>query len=160
MSHEHQVYIERKASPIVDELVTACVLEKPDALVPFMVRWLARNHASAQEYLDTVSVGKAERLRQEVATMQKELAEMQAKLHGGASSDEKSAGAGQGTPISAASGGGSAVVGVSPSSASEAVRQEPVPMKVAESSRSPEVSEDIEEEFEEDSFARYSSEEQ
>lgn len=47
MAQEHQEYIQQKVNPILENLVTQLLLERPDQLAPFMIKWLTE-HAKKQ----------------------------------------------------------------------------------------------------------------
>eukprot|EP00405_Crypthecodinium_cohnii_P011866 CAMPEP_0206435200 /NCGR_PEP_ID=MMETSP0324_2-20121206/9687_1 /ASSEMBLY_ACC=CAM_ASM_000836 /TAXON_ID=2866 /ORGANISM="Crypthecodinium cohnii, Strain Seligo" /LENGTH=485 /DNA_ID=CAMNT_0053902011 /DNA_START=72 /DNA_END=1529 /DNA_ORIENTATION=+ len=80
MSQEHQEYIQTKVNPILENLVTQVLLERPENPVPFMVRWLASQSPQAKEYFAGAGVGEAEKLKTEVKKLQEEVRELQLKL--------------------------------------------------------------------------------
>jgi cAMP-dependent protein kinase regulator len=76
MAQEHQEYIQSKVNPTLENLVTQVLLERPDNPVPFMIQWLAQQTKASP----TLEVGEAERLRKEIATLQAEVGELEAKV--------------------------------------------------------------------------------
>eukprot|EP00444_Apocalathium_aciculiferum_P028453 CAMPEP_0183438986 /NCGR_PEP_ID=MMETSP0370-20130417/77726_1 /TAXON_ID=268820 /ORGANISM="Peridinium aciculiferum, Strain PAER-2" /LENGTH=420 /DNA_ID=CAMNT_0025627331 /DNA_START=55 /DNA_END=1317 /DNA_ORIENTATION=+ len=80
MAQEHQEYIQTKVNPILENLVTQVLLERPDNPVPFMVKWLATQSPQAKEYFAGAGVGEAEKLKTEVIKLQEEVRELQQKL--------------------------------------------------------------------------------
>lgn len=73
MSQEHTEYIQSKVNPILENLVTEVLLERPDNPVPFMVRWLAERSKTGKESLYSLGVGEAEKLRNEIKELQDEI---------------------------------------------------------------------------------------
>ncbi|CAK9027562.1 cAMP-dependent protein kinase regulatory subunit (PKA regulatory subunit) [Durusdinium trenchii] len=75
-------YIQSKVNPILENLVTEVLLERPDNPVPFMVRWLAERSKTgsldvegalehrSKESLYSLGVGEAEKLRNEIKELQ------------------------------------------------------------------------------------------
>eukprot|EP00913_Durusdinium_trenchii_P024809 g23285.t1 len=63
-------YIQSKVNPILENLVTEVLLERPDNPVPFMVRWLAERSKTGKESLYSLGVGEAEKLRNEIKELQ------------------------------------------------------------------------------------------
>lgn len=80
MAQEHQEYIQTKVNPILENLVTQVLLERPENPVPFMVRWLAEQSPQAKDYFAGFGMGEAEKLRTEVKTLQEEVRGLEAKL--------------------------------------------------------------------------------
>jgi cAMP-dependent protein kinase regulator len=76
MAQEHQEYIQNKVNPTLENLVTQVLLDRPDNPVPFMIQWLAQQTKAAPQ-LDS---GEAERLRIEIASLEAEVGELEAKL--------------------------------------------------------------------------------
>lgn len=82
MAQEHQEYIQQKVNPILENLVTQLLLERPEHLPPFMIKWLsehAKTPAAAQltEGVTDLSNLKAEllKLREEVTQLETEVAD-------------------------------------------------------------------------------------
>jgi len=73
MSQEHTEYIQSKVNPILENLVTEVLLERPDNPVPFMVRWLAERSKAGKESLYSLGVGEAEKLRNEIRELQDDI---------------------------------------------------------------------------------------
>eukprot|EP00445_Apocalathium_hangoei_P005628 CAMPEP_0203861720 /NCGR_PEP_ID=MMETSP0359-20131031/13177_1 /ASSEMBLY_ACC=CAM_ASM_000338 /TAXON_ID=268821 /ORGANISM="Scrippsiella Hangoei, Strain SHTV-5" /LENGTH=181 /DNA_ID=CAMNT_0050779007 /DNA_START=98 /DNA_END=641 /DNA_ORIENTATION=+ len=80
MAQEICQYIDKKASPIVDPMVVATVLAKPELPVPFMMRWLMQNFNSAKEFMATTNCGEAELLKMDIQKLQAEIQELQDQL--------------------------------------------------------------------------------
>mmetsp|Transcript_110621 Transcript_110621/g.277098 ORF Transcript_110621/g.277098 Transcript_110621/m.277098 type:complete len:405 (-) Transcript_110621:41-1255(-) len=91
MAQEHQEYIQTKVNPILENLVTQVLLERPDNPVPFMVRWLANQSPQAKEYFAGFGMGEADKLRTEVKTLQEEVRELEQKLGCGPVTKDKAA---------------------------------------------------------------------
>lgn len=73
MSQEHTEYVQSKVNPILENLVTEVLLERPDNPVPFMVRWLAERSKAGKESLYSLGVGEAEKLRNEIRQLQDDI---------------------------------------------------------------------------------------
>jgi len=79
MAQEHQEYIQQKVNPILENLVTQLLLERPEHLAPFMIKWLSEHAktsaaAALTEGANELSVMKAEleKLTEEVRLMEAE----------------------------------------------------------------------------------------
>ncbi len=72
-SVEHQEYIQKKVNPILESLVTAVLLDKPEDPVGFMVQWLS------QESSGTSRV-EAESLRSRIRVLKEEISALEAKV--------------------------------------------------------------------------------
>jgi cAMP-dependent protein kinase regulator len=76
---EHQEYIQQKVNPILENLVTQLLLERPEPMAPFMIKWLAENSktptAGLLEGVNELSAMKAEleQLKQEVKKLEEEV---------------------------------------------------------------------------------------
>lgn len=90
MAQEHQEYIQTKVNPTLENLVTQVLLARPEKPVPFMVKWLAEQTQQAKQHLNSLGVGEAERLRNEIRSLQQEVKELEEKL--GQASTAKAAG--------------------------------------------------------------------
>lgn len=77
MAQEHQEYIQTKVNPTLENMVTQVLLERPEKPVPFMIRWLADQTKAPATIFDGTEV---ESLRDEIRTLQAEVAELEAKL--------------------------------------------------------------------------------
>jgi len=109
MAQEHQEYIQTKVNPIVENLVTQMLLERPDNPVPFMIRWLSGQSARAKEYFASLGVTEADALRDEVRTLREEVSALEARLQppttgasAAAAGDDNAAGDQQASSASAA----------------------------------------------------------
>lgn len=71
VSPEHQIYIQTQVNPLLEALVTAILLEKPQDPVPFMVEWLEKQNGTAAT---------KESMKAEIAACKSEIATLEAKL--------------------------------------------------------------------------------
>lgn len=71
MAQEHQEYIQQKVNPILENLVTQLLLERPENLAPFMIKWLSE-HAKTPAALALAEGGSSE-----LSTLKAELAKLQ-----------------------------------------------------------------------------------
>jgi len=86
MAQEHQEYIQQKVNPILENLVTQLLLERPEHLAPFMIKWLSEHAktpaaAALTEGVNELSMMKAEleKLQDEVKQLEAEVGENQAR---------------------------------------------------------------------------------
>eukprot|EP00435_Cladocopium_sp_Y103_P066551 s1441_g28.t2 len=101
MSQEHTEYVQSKVNPILENLVTEVLLERPDNPVPFMVRWLAERSKAGKESLYSLGVGEAEKLRNEIRQLQDDIKTLsdkvgEAKTKGAEKTEKPEATAGEG----------------------------------------------------------------
>jgi len=89
MAQEHQEYIQQKVNPILENLVTQLLLERPEHLAPFMIKWLSEHAkspaaAALTEGVKEVNELKAEleQLQEEVLRLEENLGEETTKRHG------------------------------------------------------------------------------
>mmetsp|Transcript_5967 Transcript_5967/g.9526 ORF Transcript_5967/g.9526 Transcript_5967/m.9526 type:complete len:370 (-) Transcript_5967:239-1348(-) len=82
MAQEHQEYIQQKVNPVLENLVTQLLLERPEQLAPFMIKWLSQNSKTpaAAALTEGVNVltelkGEMERLQEEVSLLETKVAE-------------------------------------------------------------------------------------
>jgi len=80
MAQEHQEYVQTKVNPILENLVTQVLLERPEKPVPFMIQWLAGQTSQAKDFFAGVGSSEVERLRQEAQAIREEVAALEAKL--------------------------------------------------------------------------------
>lgn len=71
-SIEHQEYIQKKVNPILESLVTAVLIDKPNDPVGFMITWLNQKSAGGGPEADA--------LRQRIATLKTDVKELEKKL--------------------------------------------------------------------------------
>jgi len=73
----HQEYIRKKVNPVLESMVTQVLLDRPDDLVPYMIKWLSeqaglpRGTATSSEY---------EELAEQVAYWEQRVGELQEKV--------------------------------------------------------------------------------
>lgn len=72
-SVEHQEYIQKKVNPILESLVTAILLDKPDDPILFMVKWLSQK-ANNNSECEPLRV-KIEQLKAEIRALEQDLPE-------------------------------------------------------------------------------------
>mmetsp|Transcript_15415 Transcript_15415/g.38215 ORF Transcript_15415/g.38215 Transcript_15415/m.38215 type:complete len:380 (-) Transcript_15415:429-1568(-) len=72
-STEHQEYIQKKVNPILESLVTAILLDKPDDSVGFMVSWLSSKAAGGGAEADNLRL-RINALKQEIADLENKVA--------------------------------------------------------------------------------------
>jgi len=79
-SVEHQEYIQKKVNPILESLVTAVLLDKPEDPIGFMITWLSqKTQAPSPE---------AEQLRLRINALQQEVKELEQKVGGDESEED------------------------------------------------------------------------
>mmetsp|Transcript_3535 Transcript_3535/g.8290 ORF Transcript_3535/g.8290 Transcript_3535/m.8290 type:complete len:411 (-) Transcript_3535:99-1331(-) len=78
MAQEHQEYIQQKVNPILENLVTQLLLERPEHLAPFMIRWLSDNTKTPAAAALTEGVAELERLKAELEKVQEEVNQLEA----------------------------------------------------------------------------------
>jgi len=76
-SQEHHLYIQTHVNPILESLVTAILLEKPDDPSEFMINWLQQQNTNA---LEQPRSGEADKLKSENEKLKSQLEEVQSKL--------------------------------------------------------------------------------
>ncbi|CAD7958849.1 unnamed protein product [Amoebophrya sp. A120] len=72
-STEHQEYIQKKVNPILESLVTAILLDKPDDAVGFMISWLSAKAAGGGSEADNLRL-RINAVKQEIADLENKLA--------------------------------------------------------------------------------------
>jgi len=85
MAQEHQEYIQAKVNPILENLVTQLLLERPEQLAPFMIKWLsehAKTNVPAAASL-TEGVNELSSMKVELQQLQEEVAQLEKELNGG-----------------------------------------------------------------------------
>lgn len=72
---DHQIYIQTKVNPILEQLVTQLLMDRPEDPAAFMLNWLrANSSAGADGNAESVA-----ELEAEVARLQAKKAELEAK---------------------------------------------------------------------------------
>lgn len=74
-SVEHQEYIQKKVNPILESLVTAVLLDKPEDPIGFMITWLSVKQSGGGEETET--------LRLRIKATKAEIAELEKRVGGG-----------------------------------------------------------------------------
>lgn len=83
MAQEHQEYIQTKVNPTLENLVTQVLLERPEAPVPFMIRWLATQQSGQGASVAAPQISgpsETDRLRGEVQALQQEVRQLEVQL--------------------------------------------------------------------------------
>jgi cAMP-dependent protein kinase regulator len=76
----HQEYIQKKVNPVLESMVTQVLLERPDDLVPFMIKWLSEQ-AGLPTSAETPAHSEAyQEILQQVSFWEKRVAELQEKV--------------------------------------------------------------------------------
>lgn len=80
MAQEHQEYIQQKVNPILENLVTQLLLERPDHLAPFMIKWLTENTKTpaAAALTEGVPLYELTTLKAELEQLQEEVKKLEA----------------------------------------------------------------------------------
>mmetsp|Transcript_120973 Transcript_120973/g.287375 ORF Transcript_120973/g.287375 Transcript_120973/m.287375 type:complete len:391 (+) Transcript_120973:68-1240(+) len=73
MAQEHQEYIQQKVNPILENLVTQLLLERPEQLAPFMIKWLSQNSKTPAAAALTEGVNVLSELKVEMEKLQAEV---------------------------------------------------------------------------------------
>eukprot|EP00913_Durusdinium_trenchii_P003584 g3316.t1 len=89
---EHQEYIQQKVNPILENLVTQLLLERPEQLAPFMIKWLSQNSKTPAAAALTEGVNVLSELKVEMDKLQEEVKDLEKQALDGISSR------GRGTP--------------------------------------------------------------
>ncbi|CAD7956768.1 unnamed protein product [Amoebophrya sp. A25] len=71
-STEHQEYIQKKVNPILESLVTAILLDKPDDTIGFMISWLSSKAAGGGQEADS--------LRLRISAIKQEIKDLEGKV--------------------------------------------------------------------------------
>lgn len=96
MSQEHQEYIQQKVNPILENLVTQLLLERPDNLSSFMIKWLSEHSKIAPSAVLTEGVNELADLKAELAQLTSEVGQLEEEVgtvllptKGGAADEEE-----------------------------------------------------------------------
>jgi len=84
MAQEHQEYIQQKVNPILENLVTQLLLERPEHLAPFMIKWLSEHAKTPAAAALTEGVNELNELKSELETLQEEVKQLEAEAGDGA----------------------------------------------------------------------------
>lgn len=77
MAQEHQEYIQQKVNPILENLVTQLLLERPEQLAPFMIKWLSQNSKTPAAAALTEGVNVLSELKVEMDKLQEEVKDLE-----------------------------------------------------------------------------------
>jgi len=94
MAQEHQEYIQQKVNPILENLVTQLLLERPEHLAPFMIKWLSEHAKTpaaaglASAAALTEGVSELSELKSELDRLQEEVKQLESEV-GDAAPDKK-----------------------------------------------------------------------
>jgi len=91
MAQEHQEYIQQKVNPILENLVTQLLLERPDTLAPFMIKWLSEHAKTPAAAALTEGVNEMGSMKAELAALQEEVKQLEAETGAGGSATAKEA---------------------------------------------------------------------
>mmetsp|Transcript_83832 Transcript_83832/g.166333 ORF Transcript_83832/g.166333 Transcript_83832/m.166333 type:complete len:405 (+) Transcript_83832:73-1287(+) len=80
MAQEHQEYIQQKVNPILENLVTQLLLERPEHLAPFMIKWLSEHAKSPAAAALTEGVKEVSELKAELEQLQEEVMKLEENL--------------------------------------------------------------------------------
>jgi len=80
MAQEHQEYIQQKVNPILENLVTQLLLERPEHLAPFMIKWLSDHAKSPAAAALTEGVKEVNELKAELEQLQEEVMQLEENL--------------------------------------------------------------------------------
>jgi len=76
MAQEHQEYITQKVNPILENLVTQLLLERPEHLAPFMIKWLSEHAKTPAAAALTEGVNELNELKSELEQLQEEVRQL------------------------------------------------------------------------------------
>lgn len=77
MAQDHQEYIQQKVNPILENLVTQLLLERPEQLAPFMIKWLSENSKTPAAAALTEGVTVLSELKVELERLQEEVKQLE-----------------------------------------------------------------------------------
>ncbi|CAE7213983.1 PKAR [Symbiodinium natans] len=80
MAQEPQEYIQQKVNPILENLVTQLLLERPEQLAPFMIKWLSQNSKTPAAAALTEGVNVLSELKLEMEKLQEEVRELEVQV--------------------------------------------------------------------------------
>eukprot|EP00927_Polykrikos_kofoidii_P072808 TRINITY_DN68902_c0_g1_i1.p1 TRINITY_DN68902_c0_g1~~TRINITY_DN68902_c0_g1_i1.p1 ORF type:complete len:416 (+),score=111.37 TRINITY_DN68902_c0_g1_i1:89-1336(+) len=88
MAQEHQEYIQQKVNPILENLVTQLLLERPEHLSQFMIKWLSEHAKTPAAAALTEGVNEFAELKEELEQLQKEVKQLEEETGAGSSGPE------------------------------------------------------------------------
>jgi len=74
---EHQEYIQQKVNPILENLVTQLLLDRPEQLAPYMIKWFSQNSQTTAAAASSVGVSVMNELKSELETLQAEVKDLE-----------------------------------------------------------------------------------
>eukprot|EP00928_Gymnodinium_smaydae_P004155 TRINITY_DN11444_c0_g2_i1.p1 TRINITY_DN11444_c0_g2~~TRINITY_DN11444_c0_g2_i1.p1 ORF type:complete len:450 (+),score=125.20 TRINITY_DN11444_c0_g2_i1:106-1350(+) len=77
MAQEHQEYIQQKVNPILENMVTQLLLERPENMTSFMVKWLSEYSKIPLSAVASEGVNTLADLKSELAALQKEVSDLE-----------------------------------------------------------------------------------
>lgn len=77
MAQEHQEYIQQKVNPILENLVTQLLMERPDQLAPFLIKWLSEHQKTPLATAVTDQASELSALKAELAKLQEEVKQLE-----------------------------------------------------------------------------------
>jgi len=80
MAQEHQEYIQQKVNPILENLVTQLLLERPESLAPFMIKWLSEHAKTPAAAALTDGVNELGSMKAELEKLQEEVKQLEAEV--------------------------------------------------------------------------------
>mmetsp|Transcript_13024 Transcript_13024/g.24625 ORF Transcript_13024/g.24625 Transcript_13024/m.24625 type:complete len:407 (-) Transcript_13024:115-1335(-) len=80
MAQEPQEYIQQKVNPVLENLVTQLLLERPEQLAPFMIKWLSQNSKTPAAAALTEGVNVLSELKLEMEKLQEEVRELEVQV--------------------------------------------------------------------------------
>lgn len=86
---EHQEYIQQKVNPILENLVTQLLLERPENLSPFMIKWLSEQAKTKEAAALIGGVNELTDLKSELELLQKEVQQLEEEVGGDVPKQEK-----------------------------------------------------------------------
>lgn len=89
MAQEHQEYIQQKVNPILENLVTQLLLERPEQLAPYMIKWLSENVKTPEAKALTEGVNEFASLKAELEKLQEEVKQLEAETGAGGETEKK-----------------------------------------------------------------------
>lgn len=82
MAQDQQEYIQQKVNPILEGLVTQLLVERPEQLAPFMIKWLSEQTKTPAAAALTSGVSVLGELRADLEKLQEEVKQLEAELGG------------------------------------------------------------------------------
>lgn len=82
MAQEHQEYIQQKVNPILENLVTQLLLERPENLAPFMIKWLSEHAKTPAAAAFTEGVNELSAMKAELEKLQEEVRSLEGEAGG------------------------------------------------------------------------------